>query len=94
MSSVAPLSTLRKGAYAHIDSIQQHPAFGEMDPLVTRRLSDLGFSKGMSLTVMAVGAFGKGPFAVRLGNQSHFALRASEASKIMCRSATENVENK
>ena len=92
MSSVAPLSSLRKGASVHIDSIQQHPSFGELDPLVTRRLSDLGFSKGMSLTVVAVGAFGKGPFAVRLGNQSHFALRASEASKIMCRLTTEHAE--
>lgn len=42
--------------------------------------------------VVAVGAFGKGPFAVRLGNQSQFALRASEASKIMCRLTTEHAE--
>lgn len=90
MLSVAPLSTLRKGACVYIDSIQEHSAFGELDPVVTRRLSDLGFSKGMPLMVVGVGAFGKGPFAVRLGNQSHFALRASEASKIMCRVAAEN----
>ncbi|MCS4533747.1 FeoA family protein [Neisseria montereyensis] len=83
--SAIPLSNLHKGASAYIESIQENPEFGELDFLVTRRLSDLGFSNGMSLKVMAVGGLGKGPFAVRLGNQSQFALREPEASKIMCR---------
>ena len=34
---------------------------------------------------IAVGGFGRGPFAVRLGNQSQFSLRSEEAGKIMCR---------
>ena len=79
-----PLSQLRKGAVAHIDSIVPNPVFGELDALVSRRLADLGFSSGMPLQVIAVGGFGRGPFAVRLGNQSQFSLRQEEAGKIMC----------
>ena len=82
--STIPLSQLRKGAVAHIDSIVPNPVFGELDALVSRRLADLGFSGGMPLQVIAVGGFGRGPFAVRLGNQSQFSLRQEEAGKIMC----------
>lgn len=87
---VIPLSQLSKGTCAHIESIAANPAFGELDALVSRRLADLGFSNGMPLMVVAVGVLGKGPFAVRLGNQSQFALRAPEAAKIMCRVVTEH----
>ncbi|ASK26766.1 FeoA family protein [Neisseria chenwenguii] len=82
--SVTPLSRLRKGATAQIASIAPNPVFGEIDPLVTRRLADLGFSDGMPLTVIAVGVLGKGPFAVRLGNHSQFSLRSAEAEKVLC----------
>ena len=82
--SAIPLSKLSKGAVAHIDSIVPNSTFGELDPLVTRRLADLGFSSGMPLQVIAVGGFGRGPFAVRLGNQSQFSLRQEEAGKIIC----------
>ena len=83
--STIPLSSLKKGAVVHIDSIASNPAFGDLDALVTRRLADLGFSSGMPLQVIAVGGFGRGPFAVRLGNQSQFSLRLEEAGKIICR---------
>ncbi|MDO1509060.1 MULTISPECIES: FeoA family protein [unclassified Neisseria] len=82
--SVVPLSQLRRGARAHIDSIHPNPLFGELDPVVSRRLADLGFSNGMPLTVIAIGLLGKGPYAVRLGNQSQFSLRLAEAQKILC----------
>ncbi|WP_107879084.1 FeoA family protein [Neisseria animaloris] len=82
--SVVPLSQLRRGTRAHIDSINPNPLFGELDPVVSRRLADLGFSNGMPLTVIAVGLLGKGPYAVRLGNQSQFSLRQAEAQKILC----------
>ncbi len=85
MTQLLPLNALRKGTLAHIESICPQEIFGDLDDLVGRRLADLGFSNGMPLTVVAVGALGKGPFAVRLGNQSQFALRASEAAKILCR---------
>ena len=78
--SAVPLSQLKKGATAHIVAI----VFGELDPLVTRRLADLGFSDGMPVQVIAVGILGRGPFAVRLGNQSQFSLRKDEAQKVMC----------
>lgn len=82
--SAVPLSQLKKGATAHIGAIVPNPVFGELDPLVTRRLADLGFSDGMPVQVIAVGILGRGPFAVRLGNQSQFSLRQEEAGKIMC----------
>ena len=85
MTTTLPLSRLRKGAHAHIESIVPNPTFGELNPLVTRRLADLGFSDGVPLMVIATGLLGRGPFAVRLGNQSQFALREPEASKILCR---------
>ena len=53
--STIPLSRLKKGAVVHIDSIAPNPVFGDLDTLVTRRLSDLGFSSGMPLQVIAVG---------------------------------------
>lgn len=79
-----PLSRLRKGARACIDSIAPNEAFGELDALVSRRLADLGFSGGMPLEVIADGLLGGGPFAVRLGNQSQFSLRKAEANKNIC----------
>lgn len=83
--AVIPLSQLSEGAEAHIESIIPNPVFGELDALVSRRLADLGFSDGVPLLVIAKGVMGNGPFAVRLGNQSQFALREPEADKIMCR---------
>lgn len=83
--SVVALSNLVKGSRVQIDSIVPNKAFGELDPLVSRRLADLGFSSGMALEVIAVGGWGKGPYAVRLGNQSQFSLRKAEANKILCR---------
>lgn len=83
--AVVPLSELSEGAQAHIESILPNPVFGDLDALVSRRLADLGFSDGVPLIVIAKGVMGKGPFAVRLGNQSQFALREPEAEKIICR---------
>lgn len=80
-----PLTELSRGAVAHIQSIVPNEVFGDLDPLVTRRLADLGFSDGVPLMVIATGVFGKGPYAVRLGNQSQFAVREPEAAKIICR---------
>ncbi len=83
--AVVPLSDLTEGAQVHIDSIVPNTEFGDLDALVSRRLADLGFSDGVPLLLIAKGVFGKGPFAVRLGNQSQFALRQPEAEKILCR---------
>lgn len=88
MTQTVPLSKLKKGARAHIERIAPNPVFGELDVLVGRRLADLGFSDGVPLMVIATGLLGNGPFAVRLGNQSQFALRQPEADKILCRVST------
>ncbi|WP_373767611.1 ferrous iron transport protein A [Glaesserella sp.] len=83
--SVISLASLEKDVVAQIQTIVASDIFGEIDPIVSRRLADLGFSEGMSLTVIAKGPLGKGPYAVRLGNKSQFALREPEANKIICR---------
>lgn len=87
MTNPIALTQIKPGASAHIASIAPSPEFGEIDPLVTQRLTDLGFSEGMSITMLSSGLLGRGPYAVRLGNLSQFALRRPEASKIMCRVA-------
>lgn len=81
-----PVSRLNKGEVVYIESIEPNPVFGSLDELVSRRLADLGFSNGTPLMLVAKGLFGRGPFAVRLGNQSQFSLREAEAAKIICRS--------
>ncbi|MDH2996990.1 iron transporter [Pasteurellaceae bacterium LFhippo2] len=82
--AIIPLSELEKDVSALIHTIVPSDIFGELDELVGRRLSDLGFSQGMLLTMLSTGPTGKGPYAVRLGNQSQFALREAEANKILC----------
>lgn len=79
------LPDLPKDAPAQIEAIEPNPDFGALDAAVTRRLADLGFSAGMSITIISNGLLGRGPYAVRLGNQSQFALRTPEARKIRCR---------
>ena len=84
-TSVVPLTGMRPEAKAKIVSIVPSAEFGDIDPLVTQRLTDLGFSEGMSITLLSRGLLKRGPYAVRLGNLSQFALRRPEAAKIMCR---------
>lgn len=83
--SVISIDNLENGGKAQIIAITPSAEFGEIDPLVTQRLTDLGFSEGMSITLLSRGLLGRGPYAVRLGNLSQFALRRPEAAKIMCR---------
>nr|WP_311465385.1 FeoA family protein [uncultured Ottowia sp.] len=81
---IVPLTDLQPEAKANIVSIAPSAEFGDIDPLVTQRLTDLGFSEGMSITLLSRGLLKRGPYAVRLGNLSQFALRRPEAAKIMC----------
>lgn len=83
--AVVSLTQLKKGQQAQIDSIRPQAAFGGLDATVSRRLADLGFSPGMPLMLIATGLLGRGPYAVRLGNQSQFSLRQAEAEKVLCR---------
>ncbi|AUI65305.1 MULTISPECIES: FeoA family protein [Glaesserella] len=82
--SMVTLSSLEKNVSATIHDIVSSHVFGEIDSIVSRRLADLGFSKGMLLTMIAKGPLGKGPYVVRLGNRAQFALREPEANKIVC----------
>lgn len=82
--SPRPLHQLKKGQAAHIEAIDANPQFGHLDHSVAQRLADLGFSHGMPVTVIATGLLGKGPFAVRLGNNAQFSLRHAEAAKVIC----------
>lgn len=83
--TILPLSQLPKGALASIHAITTSPLFGQLDETVSRRLLDLGFSHGVNIQIIATGLLGRGPFAVRLANQSQFSLREAEAAKILCR---------
>lgn len=85
--TVLPLPGLRQGMQVCIDSIAPNAVFGALDAQVTRRLADLGFSTGEPLTLLSTGVFGRGPYAVRLGNLSQFVLRTPEAAKVLCRVA-------
>ncbi|WP_102283416.1 FeoA family protein [Ottowia massiliensis] len=82
---IISLPLVELGVKARIVSIVPSAEFGDIDPLVTQRLADLGFSEGMSITLLSRGLLKRGPYAVRLGNLSQFALRRPEAAKIMCR---------
>ena len=79
--SPRPLHQFKKGQAAYI---HPNPQFGHLDDTVAQRLADLGFSHGMSVMLIATGLLGKGPFAVRLGNNAQFSLRHAEAAKILC----------
>ncbi|MFC0309307.1 ferrous iron transport protein A [Gallibacterium trehalosifermentans] len=82
--SIYPLHQLAKHQQAYIKDIIDNPAFGALDPSVSRRLADLGFSLNRPITIIAKGLLGKGPYVVRLDNHSQFSLRRAEAEKILC----------
>ncbi|CAK7193435.1 hypothetical protein COMNV_01650 [Commensalibacter sp. Nvir] len=52
--------------------------------LIAARLRDLGFVSGETVKVVACGPFGGNPIAVLIGS-SRFALRRSEAARIIIR---------
>ena len=83
--STVPLYDLPKGSLAYIDAIQPNEEFGELDHSVSRRLADLGFSDGTPIEIIGTGLFGRGSYAVRLGEHAQFSLRRAEAGKIICR---------
>lgn len=82
MADFIGLHQLKKGEQMVINGIIDNQHFGELDYLVSQRLADLGFSNGMSITVIAKGFLNRGPVAVRLSNGSQFSLRMAEAMKI------------
>ena len=61
--SVISIDNLGNGGKAQIIAITPSAEFGEIDPLVTQRLTDLGFSEGMSITLLSRGLLGRGPYA-------------------------------
>jgi ferrous iron transport protein A len=78
-----PLHALPRGAVAVIDSL--HTPNDEGDREVLLRLIELGFLPGEVVRVVARAAAGREPLAVRLGNQSTFALRRREAALVQVR---------
>lgn len=84
MKNQQPINKLPKNQLYQINQLIPNIEFGELDNMVTQRLADLGFGAGQTVEVISKGMFGRGPFAVRLGNQSQFILRVAEARKIIC----------
>lgn len=79
-----PLHQLPKGNLAYIQEIVANTEFGELDLLVTRRLSDLGFLPNTPIKIIFSGWLGKGPYAIQLDHHIQFSLRQAEAKKILC----------
>lgn len=61
------------------------------DP-VARRLRDLGFVPGESVQIVTFGPFGKDPLVAQVG-YTRFALRRSEADRIVVEVATASVSS-
>jgi ferrous iron transport protein A len=71
----ATLAQLKKGAKGRVVSVSQD------DPVLRRRLIEIGFVCGERFEVVAVVWPGADPMAVRIGN-SIFALRRGEAQAV------------
>ena len=76
--SPTPLNQLEKGFKAIIHDIVPNASFGHLDESVGQRLIDLGFNKGVTAELIAVGILAKDPMPF-VGNQSQFSLREAEA---------------
>ena len=80
------LDQLRKGQSAIVAGVTAHVVEGGTD--FSRRLMELGFVHGESVTIMAKGFWSGEPIAVRVGDAQHghgsstFALRRFEAAQI------------
>ncbi len=79
------LLDLDKHQPAIIDEIVANPQFGQIDPIISQRLKDLGFLPNTVIHIVAKGLFGRPPYAVQLGTGAQFSLRADELIKIKCR---------
>ncbi|MGN2252548.1 ferrous iron transport protein A [Frateuria sp. GZRe12] len=74
------LSDLPKGSPAVVDRVDDAQAG---DP-IAQRLRDLGFVDGEPVRVVACGPLGADPLLIQIGS-TRFALRRSEASRILVR---------
>lgn len=79
------LLNLAKQQVAYITAIDNNPAFGADDAVVSKRLHDLGFLPNTAIKIVAKGLFGRPPFAVQLAGGAQFSLRRDELAKIQCR---------
>lgn len=76
------LSELKVKQAAIIQSVSCHSSETEQGDLVASRLETLGFVVGVKVKVIARGVFGGDPILIQVGS-SRFALRKSEADKVM-----------
>ena len=74
------LSDLPKGAPAVVDRVDDAHA---NDP-IAQRLRDLGFVEGEPVRLVARGPLGADPLLIQIGS-TRFALRRSEAARVMVR---------
>lgn len=79
-----PLATLSRGQAALVARVQPRPG----TDAVATRLEDLGFVPGEPLRVVARGPLGGDPIVVQVGH-TRFALRRSEAERVLVVPATE-----
>ena len=69
----------------HPAVVERVNALGDNDG-IARRLGELGFVAGETVTITAAGPFGAEPLLVQIGN-TRFALRRSEAARVQLRVA-------
>lgn len=84
--SLFPLSTLKKGREAQIVEINETKLMGSnLLPKgeLERRLLEMGFSEGTTVTLIEEGPFGKDPLVFLLRSCHLIALRRQEASAIL-----------
>ena len=76
------LSDLPKGVVALVHEVED---VGPRD-VIARRLRDLGFVRGESVRVVALGPVGREPLLVQIGF-TRFALRRAEAARVCLQAA-------
>jgi ferrous iron transport protein A len=76
------LSDLPKGVVALVHEVED---VGPRD-VIARRLRDLGFVRGESVRVVALGPVGAEPLLVQIGF-TRFALRRAEAARVQLQAA-------
>jgi ferrous iron transport protein A len=79
------LADMEKGQTMHVAAVTSQ---GGVPQETVRRLTELGFLPGEQVRIIAKGALGGEPIAVRVGTAT-FALRLAEAQCIQVTSATQ-----
>lgn len=84
-ATITTLDLLKKGEKAEIITVSEDSLHDNQLPIgeLERRLLEMGFVEGTSVTLLHEGPFGKDPIAVLIRTCSTVALRRKEAQAIL-----------